>query len=68
MEYSRKNEHGVYIDRECITLWREGANFFEVQIAFTPGGYRGTLHYWYKTRGSLSPIMDMNVPYKSKKQ
>ena len=67
-KYSRKNVNGVYIDRECITLWREGCNFFEVQIAFTPDGYRGTLNFWYKTRGSMSPIMDMDVPYNSKKQ
>ena len=66
MKYSRKNEHGVYIDREYITLWRKGSNFFGVQIAFTLGGYRGTLHYRYKTRGSQAPIMNMDVPYNSK--
>lgn len=68
MIFSRRDLNGAYIDRECITLWREGANFFEVQIAFTHDGYRGTLHYWYKTRGSQAPIMNMDVPYNSKNQ
>ena len=68
MEYSRKNEHGVYIDFEQIVLWRERANFFAVEIAFTSDGYRGALHFWYKCRGYSSPIMDMDVPYKSKNQ
>lgn len=68
MEYSRKSEHGVYIDYERIVLWKKGANFFAVEIAFTPDGYRGVLYFWYKTRGSSLAITDKNVPYSNKEQ
>ena len=46
----------------------KGANFFAVKIAFTPNGYRGVFHFWYKIRGFCSPIMDMDVPYSNKEQ
>ena len=68
MKYSRKNENGVYIDYEQIVLWKNGANFFAVEITFTPEGYRGVLYYWYKRMGSCFPITDKYVPYSNKEQ
>lgn len=65
---SRKNDCGVYTDREVIELpsTRKGMPLAEIRLAFTDAGWRATCAFSFTTGswwGSSSPIMDYDPPF-----
>jgi hypothetical protein len=71
---SRKNDCGVYTDREVIELqldkkgWR-GCPLAEIRLALTEAGWRSASAFSFSTGnwwGCSSPIMDCDPPFASR--